>query len=79
MKPILSQVEAEKNAPLTLDELREMGEEPVWIIMEQDGEPPFKRYGIVNAELECVLGIEFMMCFENYGEWPAYRRKPKED
>ena len=76
------EVEAEPlqpNDPLTLEELREMDGEPVWI--ESPCIPNGGRYIILSD-----LGITFekwtsqkMFHCENYGNtWLAYRRKPEE-
>lgn len=76
-------VEAEPlppNAPLTLDELREMGGEPVWCC--QYG---WKIcYGIVgdgdNAKM--LTGCGSSLSLRGYGvgkTWLAYRRKPGEE
>lgn len=64
------------NAPLTLDELREMDGEPVWVVQPHDFLPPF--WGIVNTEDESVSGSKYCGVFEDYDtEWLAYRRKPE--
>lgn len=67
------------NDPLTLEELREMDGEPVWI--ESPCIPNGGRYIILSE-----FGITFekwtsqkMFHCENYGNtWLAYRRKPEE-
>ncbi len=71
----LAHGETERNAPLTLDELSKMDGEPVWVVLEQDDVTPVKGYGIVDNELECVSGLKFMLRFEDYGVWLAYRCK----
>ena len=67
-----------KNDPLTLDELREMDGEPVWVT-HKDGSGG--RWGIVNIYPN---GIGADVCsdtvywFEDYIGTIAYRRKPSE-
>ena len=81
---LLTQEEAEKNEPLTLDELREMDGKPVWI--EYIGELTCpSQWGIVDEKMNKCGNTEFEFPFEDepedsYGKtWLAYRRKPKED
>lgn len=67
------------NDPLTLEQLREMYGEPVWV--ETPGVRKYGRWGIVDG-----LHIESKTLFlcgdytcRDYGEnWLAYRRKPEE-
>lgn len=74
------------NAPLTLDELRQMNGEPVWVI---DGEN-HSCYVVVNTKNEdCIDNESGAWCFEFCGMegdgtlglhkmgWIAYRRKPE--
>lgn len=67
------------NDPLTLDELREMDGEPVWIIPMR-GSGGFCTWMLVDAEYElCREAHGEMAVFENCGKtWLAYRRKPEE-
>jgi len=67
------------NSPLTLDELREMDGEPVWIIPMR-GSGGFRTWMLVDAEYElCREAHGEMAVFENFGKtWLAYRRKPEE-
>lgn len=65
------------NDPLTLEELREMDGEPVWITkMDGDG----GVWMLVDAEYElCREAHGEMAVFENCSKtWLAYRRKPEE-
>lgn len=66
---------SDENPPLSLDELRQMEGEPVWIDY-LDG-----HYGIVNVSVDAVVdGSAWFYDFTDYGEgWLAYRRKPKEE
>ena len=68
------------NEPLTLDELREMEGEPVWIV----DVGPHKWYGpgwaIVDRDNCLVSTVKNWnaVFFESYGErWLAYRRPPE--
>lgn len=69
------------NEPLTIEELREMNGEPVWIV----DVGPHKWYGpgwaIVERENCLVRTVKNWnpVFFEKYGErWLAYRRPPEE-
>ena len=68
---------ADSNAPLTLDELREMDGEPVWIV-SLDGRD-LTCWMLVDARYNlCREAHGGMAVFENNGEtWLAYRRKPE--
>lgn len=62
----------EKNEPLTLEELREMGGEPYWLVgLREDSAPP--HWSILDSFV--AEHIEDYRYGEN---WLAYRRKPKE-
>ena len=82
-------VEAEPaplNDPLTLEQLREMNGEPVWIVGDDDSDIECHGYavlGIVPADWLCLwwfgVEIEATPQIKNYGKsWFAYRRKPEE-
>lgn len=77
------------NDPLTLDELREMDGEPVWIVGADDAAIDCNGYAVVDFH---YYGPDMPLIFwfgnevedepkiENYGiTWLAYRRRPKED
>lgn len=66
------------NTPLTLEELRGMDGEPVWVILEREDAVPTKGWALVETELDCVVGVSFCLDFEDCGAWLAYRRKPEE-
>ena len=69
IKALQAQQEAEKNEPLTLDELREMDGVPVWLVNQNGG-----RWVIMS-------GVHLWDNRKNaeYGKtWLAYRRPPKE-
>ena len=65
------------NPPLTLEELREMDGEPVWV-RQLDGTGD--GWALVNASLEMISAPGFFTAlFENCGKaWLAYRRRPEE-
>ncbi len=67
------------NEPLTLEELRGMDGEPVWIIPMR-GSGGFCTWMLVDAEYElCREAHGEMAVFENCGKtWLAYRRRPEE-
>lgn len=69
---------SEPNAPLTLEELREMDGEPVWVV-SRDGRNE-SCWMLVDVEYElCREAHGGMAVFENNGKtWLAYRRKPEE-
>lgn len=72
--------EAPPNEPLTLDELREMDGEPVWIA--NPDALGYGRWGIVDgvyqAEDDQVLMLRGDYSCHYYGKtWLAYRRPPE--
>lgn len=66
------------NDPLTLEELREMDEEPVWIC-DPDGSDGM--WSLVDLEYElCRTAKGGIAIFDTYGKtWLACRRKPEEN
>lgn len=74
------------NAPLTLEELREMDGEPVWV--ETADVKRANRWAFVDVGCEIIRFFETrcgVKCavmgnhFRTYGKtWLAYRRRPKE-
>lgn len=68
-----AQQAAEKNDPLTLDELRQMGGQPVWI---DDWIEPYNGWELSEDASDYFEGRDV----KKYGSaWVAYRRPPKED
>ena len=65
------------NDPLTLEALREMDGEPVWIC-DPDGSDGM--WALVDLEYElCRTAKGGIAIFDTYGKtWLAYRRKPEE-
>ena len=66
-----------KNEPLTLDELRKMDGEPVWV--QSPGVPEYGRWAIVEGVEENCLFLRDDFTCHDYGKtWLAYRQKPEE-
>ena len=67
----------DENPPLTLEELREMDGEPVWV--ECLGNKDYSVWTIVDFCLDGIHTKYFYADFNYYGdEWLAYRRRPEE-
>ena len=65
------------NDPLTLDELRQMDGEPVWV--QSPGVPEYGRWAIVEGVGENCLFLHDDFTCHDYGKtWLAYRQKPEE-
>ena len=63
-----------KNEPLTLDELRQMDGEPVWV--QSPGVPEYGRWAIVEGVGEnCLFLHDDFTCHEYGKTWLAYRSK----
>jgi len=73
-----AQQDAEANDPLTLDELRGMDGEPVWVKFPKC--PEANGWMLVSVSSHSVYDGLLGDCdFGNCGEtWLAYRRKPEE-
>ena len=71
----------ESNDPLTLDELRQMDGEPVWIERVGRTEQFDAEWALVNCEYAlCRTSGGCAAFFELYGiSWLAYRHKPEVD
>lgn len=77
-----TQMEAEKNDPLTLDELLKMDGEPVWCVSMINGK---SEWGILRiVEMQKTWFIAMAGTSSGYGDkdsygntWLAYRRKPE--
>ena len=66
------------NEPLTLDELRKMDGEPVWV--QSPGVPEYGRWAIVEGAGENCLFLRNDFTCHDYGKtWLAYRQKPEEE
>lgn len=68
------------NGPLTMEELREMDGEPVWVQYGQyDGEWLIVAWNIYDA-ISYARKAPFKLSVYSYGDtWIAYRRKPEEE
>ena len=65
---------ANRNEPLTLDELRKMDGEPVWV--QSPGVPEYGRWAIVEGVGENCLFLHDDFTCHDYGKtWLAYRQK----
>lgn len=65
------------NEPLTLEQLREMDGEPVWVVQINGELRP--TWMLVDAEDESAADRLCAAMFEDYGtEWLAYHRKLEE-
>lgn len=82
-----AQQQTEKNEPLTLEQLRRMDGEPVFVVA-MPGSPKEKFYpewcivSIIGERGAATIGgVEHTWYdFEDYGtEWLAYRHKPEEE
>ena len=72
-----SQRTIKENQPLTLDELRKMDGEPVWV--QSPGVPEYGRWAIVEGVGEnCLFLHDDFTCHEYGKTWLAYRQKPEE-
>ena len=66
-----------KNEPLTLDEMRKMDGDPVWV--QSPGVPEYGRWAIVEGVGENCLFLHDDFTCHDYGKtWLAYRQKPEE-
>ena len=67
----------EVNKALTLDELRQMDGEPVWV--QSPGIPEYGRWAIVEGVGENCLFLRDDFTCHDYGKtWLAYRQKPED-
>ena len=73
----LREIKQERNTSLTLDELRKMDGEPVWV--QSPGVPEYGRWAIVEGVGENCLFLHDDFTCHDYGKtWLAYRQKPEE-
>ncbi len=73
-----SQVKAEKNEPLALDELQEMDGELVWVIPKGGYVDLPTGFCVINSSIAEIPGVTRMWYkLSEYGrDWLAYRKKP---
>ncbi len=76
-----AQEEREHNEPLTMEELREMDGEPVWIERCDSDFPEDKEWALIFWKGGfCRTSVGNIAFLALYGEtWLAYRHKPKEE
>ena len=68
---------ANRNDPLTMEELRQMDGEPVWV--QSPGIPEYGRWAIVEGAGENCLFLHDDFTCHDYGKtWLAYRQKQEE-
>lgn len=73
--PVVEAMPVLPNSPLTMDELREMDGEPVWVCL------PNGSYGgwMINYQGWCMNRFASTEMYGTYGKsWLAYRRRPEE-
>ena len=77
---VFDKIAEQSNDPLTLEELRGMDGEAVWVVPLNDFDILPANY-LVNAYEEQIVVDKFgaYLDFEDYGKtWLAYRRRPEE-
>ena len=79
-----AQQEAEKNDPLTVEEVREMKNTPVFVVpLERVPKDEWSEWCVMNyaGNIAHIPGVEYMWWdVDNYGkEWLAYRRQPSKE
>ena len=78
---VFDKIAEQSNEPLTLEELRGMDGEPVFIMRIGSDEPTDRDWALVDLKHNmCRTLTGGMAIFELYGKsWLAYRRRPEED
>ena len=76
---VFDKIAEQSNEPLTLEELRGMDGEPVWVEFPKC--PEASGWMLIPASRHCVCNGLLGDCdFENCGRtWLAYRRRPEEE
>lgn len=74
------ELERQQNDPLTIEELREMDGEPVWIERIESNSPDDREWALMfYREKFCRTSCGNIAPFVCYGiGWLAYRHKPEE-
>ena len=67
------------NEPLTLEQLREMDGEPVWVVPTGTHEKDEPMWCVLEGPMALIPGVDcWSWGFDGYGEtWMAYRRPPE--
>ena len=67
------------NEPLTLEQLREMDGEPVWVVPTGTYEKDEPMWCVLESPMALIPGVDYWSWdFDGYAEtWIAYRRPPE--
>ena len=67
------------NEPLTMEELREMDGEPVWVVPRGMHEKDEPMWCVLESPMALIPGVDYWSWdFDGYAEtWIAYRRPPE--
>lgn len=67
------------NEPLTLEQLREMDGEPVWVVPRGMHEKDEPMWCVLESPMALIPGVDYWSWdFDGYAEtWIAYRRPPE--
>ena len=67
------------NKALTLEQLREMDGEPVWVVPTGTHEKDEPMWCVLEGPMALIPGVDcWSWGFDGYGEtWMAYRRPPE--
>lgn len=77
---LLAEKVAPENKPLTLDELREMDGEPVWIDGKDYGGWTIFKASANKQVARCPDNVNLSYYMDDYGKtWLAYARKPEQE
>ena len=76
---IINWVGAEPNEPLSIEQLRQMDGEPVWVVPIGKCKWATRQWCVLAADEALIPGVDhWWWSFEGYGEtWIAYRRPPE--
>lgn len=77
---LLQKAQQLDNKPLTIEELQEMGGEPVYVYWNRRSWEMHNQWAFVSLELQgCKLASGGFAFFDTYGDWwVAYRRNPND-
>ena len=70
---------SQPNEPMTLEQLREMDGEPVWVVPTGTHEKDEPMWCVLEGPMALIPGVDYWSWgFDGYGEtWMAYRRPPE--